>query len=317
MKPALRIKLSLFYLGLIPFFPFLLFSQNENDEIQKQYHKALVVSFIQIITIVISLLLWAFGYYAVAELSPQSLEEFTLYHIFIPGYFLALLILFGFFLWLFYFITNLFNLKWNLKFIKKLSTKKTLLKVSYTLNSILFLFFCIILFWIADANRMSQKVIKPAKVYMLYDDMGFVPHWVFPFGFYQILKTANNKWDKGAVSIEPITNKSLNEAILNGKMVFLSVHGGYSTSEFAGLFHFMNNARNKYYAYGPEEIAKLGIGNNLEFIYLAQCNGGSKHEEWVRVFYPAKVKTFDRISTYPEHIFWLWYKLPKILNNIP
>ncbi len=173
-----------------------------------------------------------------------------------------------------------------------------------------FIIFIVSIFIITiHANELSKNTQKPAKVYMLYDDMGFVPHWIFPLGFYQIQRVAINKWGNGHVSIEPISKESLKEALLNAELIFLSVHGG------DGVFYFANKERTIGYNYGPKQIQEIGKGENLKFVYLGNCFGGMLKDEWASVFHPAEIKTYDYISSYPEHIFWLWFKIPKILQN--
>ena len=315
LKFKQRSQALLFYAGFIPFFPSLLFGKKRNKKVTIEYHRALAVSFFQTCTFLLALTIWIFGFYAVASFSPHSLETLRLGNIFILGYLILAILLAGFFIWFAYFISAFFGLKLRISLISKIAKNKRILGISYFINTALIILFCLLIFCTFRSNQMAQKIQKPAKVVMLYDDMGFVPHWIFPLGFYPIQRTAAQKWGEGHVSIEPISNESLKEAIQNATLVFLSVHGDYSFGEFAGLFHFADETREKFYSYGPKQIEEIGVGENLKFVYLAQCNGGALADEWRRVFAPAKVKTFDRISLYPEHIYWLWYKIPKILRE--
>jgi hypothetical protein len=315
MDFKVRLKSSLFYTGFIPFFPALLFKRNKDDIIVNEYSNALAVSFIQTTTFLVGLIIWIFGFYAVAQYHPSSLETLRFGNIFILGYLVLFVWVFGISIWLVYFIRSIFQLKITIPLITKISKNKTVLTLSYFFNLFCMILFCVIVFWTIRSNKLAQNIQKPAKVYMLYDDMGFVPHCIFPLGFYQIQRAAIEKWGSGCVSIEPITNESLREAIKNATMIFLSVHGDLSSGEFAGMFHFANQTRDKFYGYGPDQIKEMGAGENLKFIYLAHCNGGILEDEWSQAFKPAKTKSFDRISLYPEHIYWLWFKLPRILRH--
>lgn len=66
---------------------------------------------------------------------------------------------------------------------------------------------------------------------------------------------------------------------------------------------------------GPDQIKKIGISDSLEFVYLVHCYGGLLNTEWSKVFYSVKIKTSDKTSLYPIHIYWLWFKLPKIIHD--
>ena len=279
-----RLKSLLFYSGFTPFFPTLLFKRNKDDLIVNEYYYALAVSFIQTITFLIGLIIWIFGFYAVAQYYPAWLETLRFGNIFILGYLILFVLLFGIIIWFVYFIRIIFRLKINIPLITKISKNKTVLTLSYFFNLSFMILFCLIVFWTIRSNKLAQNTQKPAKVYMLYDNMGFVPHCIFPLGFYQILRAAIKKWRYGHVAIEPITNESLKEAIKNATMIFLSVHGDLSSGEFAGMFHFANQTRDKFYGYGPDQIKEIGIGENLKFIYLAHCNGGKLKEEWPRQY---------------------------------
>ena len=310
-----RLKSLLFYTGFIPLFPSLLFRRTKNDGLANEYANALAVSFVQTLTLIAALLIWIFGFYAVAQFSPRSLETLRIGNLFILVYPALFLLLVGIIIWLIYTVAAVSGFKIKIPLVTKLSKNRRILILSYFINISLVLILCLILAGIFHSNKLAQHPQKPAKVYMLYDDMGFVPHWVFPFGFYQIQREAIKKWGHDQVSIVPISNESVQEAIQNATMIFFSVHGDWSFGEFAGTFHFANEARDEFYGYGPDQIEKMGVGENLKFVYLAQCNGGVLADEWPQAFAPAMIKSFDRISLYPEHIFWLWYKLPRILRN--
>lgn len=305
----------LFYTGFILFFPSLLFKKNQNNELVNAYSNALAVSLVQSITLIIALLIWIFGYDAVAQYAPKSLETLRFMNIFILGYAALAVLLAGITLWLIYIIGMICKRNINIPLITKIISHKSALKLSYLINLAFVIFLCFIVFSLIHSNKMARNPQKPAKVYMLYDDMGFVPHCIFPLGFYQIQRAAAKKWGDGHVSIEPITNASIKEAVQNATMIFLSVHGNWSEGEFTDMFHFANQKRNTLYGYGPDQIREIGVGDNLEFIYLAQCNGGVLHEEWAEAFRPAKIKSFNCTSLYPEHIYWLWFKLPGMLRN--
>jgi hypothetical protein len=250
-----------------------------------------------------------------ARYAPSSLETLVLFNKFYLIYVVAAIFAFGIIIWLIYVFGFLFKKEVKVQLFSKLKKSHKILSLSYYFQTTCMIVFLMIVLISVHSYKLSQNVIKPAKVYMLYDDMEFVPKWILSLGSYRIQLVAQNKYGIGSVSIEPINHDNLKEALLNATFIFLSVHGDWSYGKYAGTFHFYNYNRDKMYLYGPDQIKKMKIGENLRYIYLAHCNGGLLEKEWSEVFYPAKVKSYNRISTYPELIFWLWIKLPKILKN--
>lgn len=309
MKLKQRLISILFYVGLIPFFPFLLFKKNRSKNLSGEYVTALAVSFVQIITGVITLLIWIFGYKAVVTFSPYSIIKYRLGNFFILDYLFFVIFGIGIIVWFVYVIRIISGLNIRIPFITKISQNMKVMKITYVMNLSLVIFLLVIVFLTIYANKISMNPVKPAKVYMLYDDMGFAPHWIFPLGFYQVQRAAIEKWGNGYVSIEPVSKESIKEALENAEMVFLSIHGA------DGVFWFANKIRSEFYTYGPKQIQEIGKGQNLKFVYLANCYGGMLRTEWEQVFHPAKIKAFDYTSLYPDHLYWLWIKLPGILKN--
>lgn len=315
MSLKYRILSFLFFLGL-PLFPSQKFWEKfKNTKVGEHYKNARIAFFVMNSCVLIALFIWVLGITIYARYSPSSLETLVLFNIFYLIYVVLAIFAFGIVIWLIYILGFLFKKDVNLRLFSKLSKNQKILTLSYYFYTICIVVLLMIVLISVHSYKLSQNVIKPVKVYMLYDDMGFVPNWIFSLGFYRMQLVAQNKYGIGRVLIEPINHDNLKEALLNGTFIFLSVHGDWSYGKYAGNFHFYNNSRDKMYLCGPDQIKKLKIGENLRYIYLAHCNGGLLEKEWSEVFYPAKVKSYNRISTYPEHIFWLWIKLPKILKN--
>jgi hypothetical protein len=315
VRLKVRILSFLFYLG-IPVFPSQKFwKKYKNTEVREHYKNARIALFVMNSCILISLLVWIFGITIYARYSPSSLETLVLFNRFYLIYGVAAIFVFGIIVWLIYTLGFLFKKEVKVKLFSKLKENQKILSLSYYFQTPFIIVLLMIVLTSVHSYKLSQNVIKPAKVYMLYDDMGFVPKWILSLGFYRIQLVAQNKYGVGRVSIEPINHDNLREALLNGTFIFLSVHGEWSYGKNAGTFHYHNTVRDKMYLCGPDQIKKMKIGENLRYVYLAQCNGGSLAREWSEVFYPAKVKFYNRISTYPEHIFWLWIKLTRILKS--
>lgn len=164
------------------------------------------------------------------------------------------------------------------------------------------------------AVKLTNSNPQTATVYMIYEnalyigqDTYSVPKWIFSLGFYPIAEISNYRWGAGSVSVQPLSQDSLETALKNGRFVFIASHGNY------GLLS--NPTSSKGYI-EPADIIPLGKNNNLQFVYLAGCKSGDLKELWELVFSPAKVKTFDRFSWIPEHVVWLWFSGPKIVSSL-
>jgi len=305
-----RLIVFLFYLGFTIFPPSRLSEKFKKSILHEHYCNALTISFISICCFIIALFIWVIGLISFAKYSPQSLETETFI---LPS--IIFVLLFGLILWLIHVIGSLFGKNIKIFFVSKLNQVGRMLSVSYFIHISFLLMILIAVLISVHSLNMSINPQKPAKGYMLYDDMGFVPKWVFTLGFYRVQLAAQSKWGVGNVSIEPISHESLKEALSNASFIFLAVHGyGSYGEEYAGHFRFYNETHDKVFFYGPDQIKSIGVGKNLKFVYLAACYGGSLEKEWSEVFNPAKIKSFNRISVYPEHIYWLWIKLPNILK---
>lgn len=136
----------------------------------------------------------------------------------------------------------------------------------------------------------------PASAYLLYDDMGIVPHWMFDLGFYPIALESTRKWGSDSVVVAPLTREGLAEAFAEGKFVFVLSHG---TEE--GLFTSSMRV-------GPSNAAPRGTGEDLQLVYLTGCDSGAMAKEWGRALAPAEVISFNRLSAWLEHIWWLLFR---------
>ena len=146
------------------------------------------------------------------------------------------------------------------------------------------------------ATILTRADDAPAKAYMLYDDLNFYPRWLFNLGFYPITVAATLRWGADSVVVAPLTKEHLAKAFVDGKFVFVSSHGGPQ-----GLF-------TTNFALKPLEAAPLGVGGDLQFVYVTGCDSGTLAAEWEATLAPAEVVTFDRLSAILEHIVWLVFR---------
>jgi hypothetical protein len=175
------------------------------------------------------------------------------------------------------------------------------------------------------ATSLTRQDDEPASAYLLYDDMGVVPRWVFNVGFYRITLGATARWGPGSVVVAPLDKQHLRLALKHGKVVFLACHGreGNITTprlrivphplvpddgERANLGVFVTVRETD----DPEQQwFALPTRKSIRLVYITACDSGAKAALWDEAFAPAEVKTFDRLSTVAEHIVWLWVDGPE------
>ena len=301
----------LFYLGFAPFFSYMLSKKhNNNPELSIQFRRAMALNFLNFICFVIFIIFWVVLSLLAENYRPDLIGKFFFFYNFLPNWFVVLCYLLLIMLWITCIILIFSKIQFKIPILQDIETNPTFVKFGFVWNIITISVICIVVYAANDSIKIVKTPNRPARVYMLYDDMGFVPRWVLTLGFYRIAKVVNSKFEKNSVAVLPISKVSLDEALKNGEFVFISVH----VAQEYGNFGFFNEDRTKKYVYGPQEITKIGIGSNLKYVYLAQCFGGRKKEQWEGVFNPAQViKTFYSISLFPPHIEWLWFKIPKLL----
>jgi elongation factor P hydroxylase len=155
------------------------------------------------------------------------------------------------------------------------------------------------------ADSLAKTSIDDSRIVFLYDDMGSIPRWVFTLGFYPELFYSHNRWGKGSAAVAELTKENLEAAFENSTFVFVSSHGEY------GHIYLSNGM-----PYRPNELSKLQVNPALQYVYLTGCDTGLLKEQWQSGLVPAQVKTFGRLSTTLEHIFWLWFQGPDVLKAL-
>jgi hypothetical protein len=181
------------------------------------------------------------------------------------------------------------------------STRTRFLTVLTAFNHI---FVILIIIVAIHASSIAQDEVEEAEIFLLYDDMGYIPRWVFALGFYCDSIVAINRFGDLSVAIVPLNNSTIDYALENGRFIFVSSHGA------DGYILLQDNI-----FYGPEDVND-NISPSLQYVYLSGCDTGLKHEEWENALSPAYVKTFDRLSTTLEHFYWLIAEGPDVIHSI-
>ena len=211
---------------------------------------------------------------------------------------LLMLIRRAFLCWL---VVLAFSIFWALRvswapiplYIGRLAERPRVMRFSLVMCTALLIFSTCVAATTAHALTLTREEGPPAQAYMLYDDMGVVPHWIFHLGFYPIALEATEQWGADSVIVAPMTKERMAEAFANGHFVFLLSHG---TEE--GLF-------TRDFRVSPAESAPKGIGDDLQLVYITGCDSGAREQEWKDTLSPARVITFNRLSAWLEHIYWL------------
>jgi hypothetical protein len=172
------------------------------------------------------------------------------------------------------------------------------------------------------ASYLAHPHDGPASVYMLYQNINYppfqytdfgtfiVPKWIFATGFYPISEIANTRWGNQSIAVIPLTRENMDEALRNGRLVFLASHGGPRP----GTIQLSDNPDDFY---SPEEIKQIsGTSSNLQVLYIAACYGGAAEAKWKQYIGNSELISFNRISRVNEHIYWLWFKGPKVVSEL-
>lgn len=185
-----------------------------------------------------------------------------------------------------------------------LSRRKWAMYGAFATGSPFYLGLLVLVVLTLHASSLTDGRVRPASAYMLYDDLGYVPKWVFDVGFYRVSKAAKRKWGRGEVVVAPISREAIDTALQNGRFVFLATHGGGGRIDTGKL------------VFGPEDINREHVGDRLQFVYIAACDAGSEARKWRRALAPTEVFTYDRDSYVEEHVRWLWTKGPKKIREL-
>lgn len=188
--------------------------------------------------------------------------------------------------------------------IARLARSKAVVSVSFLFGSPLSFALLFLVGAAFHATTLAEGVMRPAPVYMLYDDMGYAPNWVFDLGFYRISRVATARWGRGSVVVAPLSRESLEAALQNGRFVFVASHGLDGEITTPKL------------TYGPEDAGKARVGENIQFVYIAGCQVGNRFAEWNSALAPAEVISYGRDSYVAEHVWWLWFQGPRRIAEI-
>lgn len=227
----------------------------------------------------------------------------------------------GFIIWLgmilYGCIASVFNPPWPLPGVKWLRTSHLYKKSAIFLAFSTQLFFVVLIGFSARAAYLTRPHPEKASVYLLYQNtinspIGDIqpPKMIFSLGFYPIAEAAAFRWGDTSIAVEPMSQDSIREALQNGKMIFFATHGG-------GMPGSIAISTVPYDIFYPAVIPLIGgVNQDLEFVYIAGCDGGQSELEWQKYLSPAKVISFNRTSYVIEHFYWLWFSGPETIRGL-
>ena len=209
--------------------------------------------------------------------------------------------------WVVFLIFGFGSTLWNstnlLPFIISWMRNKWLLGFSKFINTLLIIMLSFICFINVYAYFLLYPRENVPKVYVLYDNLDYLPQCIFNLGFFRIITTGCHVYGKGGVALRVIDKESFAESLKNAEIVFVASHGMEE-----GMLSRKGIIK-------PEDVQKMEVNKNLKFVYLSACKSGAQREVWERVLNPAKVLTYKRMTATFEHAWWFWKHAPKVIQG--
>ena len=218
--------------------------------------------------------------------------------------------------------------------LKRLSMKPWPLRISFFANSMLLTLIPFVSIFALWATSLTRRSVEDAKVYFLYEEGIAVPRWGYALGLYRISLQAQRNWGRGSTVLDRLNRQTLRTALASGRVVILATHGdaGYASTYFApevlGVWPADNGATDETKSTHFLRIGTLGVDNKwgrsenvkvndkLQLAYVFACNAGKKASQWEEHLAPARVITYNRLSTVFDHAVWFALTGPSQLKQL-
>lgn len=151
------------------------------------------------------------------------------------------------------------------------------------------------------AGTKVRDDARPGKAYFLYENGNRFPRWLFAIGFYPMALAAEQRFGPGNAVMLRVDRESLHRGLREASFIFLGTHGMHQGILVPdGLFKI-------------QDVATGEANPGLQFVYMSGCDQGAG---WEDVFKPARVVTFNRLTSVAEHIWWMWIDGPGIIRGL-
>ena len=168
--------------------------------------------------------------------------------------------------------------------------------------------------------QIAKSLPEKGDVYILYTQGGYIPinglfetytppRWAVTMAFYPLVQAGMEKFGDQAVAVLPLSEDSFNQAIHNGRFIFVASHGGISSGAFT-----ISDV--PYKEYKPSDVAQSLVGQQLQYVYFAGCWTGDLESEWRQVLGLDDAMMFNRLSYVDEHMLWVWFKSPEVIGGL-
>lgn len=154
----------------------------------------------------------------------------------------------------------------------------------------------------AYATTKVRQDDAPAKVHLLYENAGRFPRWLFAIGFYPMANAAERRFGPGQVILQRVTRESLHRSLHEASFVFLGTHGMHQGILVPDGF------------FKVSDVTPGEVNQDLKFVYMAGCDQGAG---WETAFAPAKVISYNRLTSVAEHVWWMWFDGPRAVRELP
>jgi hypothetical protein len=188
--------------------------------------------------------------------------------------------------------------------VQRVARRPGLLRVGVLLAAGLQLLALLVTPFAVHASLLARQDARPGTVYMLYEDVDTFPRWLFTLGFYRIALQSRAQFGPGETVVLRLSEETIQRAVSEGKFVFIGSHGGPRGLLLAKKW------------FKPEDIDRSKVNPELEYVYLTGCDSGTLADAWQKTLAPAEVVTFSRLTAVVEHIWWLWFEGPRVLQTI-
>jgi hypothetical protein len=314
------------YLGLAPFLWLSGVTRQQNRLLNHHLLHSLAFSFTILFALVIDLVLSLIQYWATLAFWHPTLAEFRASVI--PMWIICDLVNFGLIL-----IILVFGFTWlnavvgawrgrtpHIPIISSVASNDQAVKLGMYWSLLVEFVFILLIGLGVRSIQIAKSLPEKGDIYILYTQGGYIPikglyetytppRWAVTMAFYPLVKAGMEKFGEQAVAVLPLSEDSFNQAIQNGRFIFVASHGGISSGAFT-------ISDLPYREYKPSDVAQDLVGKQLQYAYFAGCWTGDLESEWRQVLSLDDAMMFNRLSYVDEHMLWVWFRSPGVLKGL-